>query len=293
MTNLPEIEIDLDPNPLSAFFRQPGLHVSIPTGGAFLPKGGLVLEANGEVPVLPMVPSDEILLKNPDALLSGQAIKNLIRSCVPSFKVVNEISMPDLDVLLLAIRAATYGENMDMEVQCEKCQESANYECNLPSILSTVSPIPPDIEVVISPQITVHLKPFSIEVAQKSEMITFDQYRRIQAVEGDAYTDEERAAAKDDVFNVLSAARIEAIAGSVMRIDVPKAKVTNRKHILEFLQKSNATILSRIEDKLGEINEMGMDKTIEIVCANEDCKHSWKTKIEFNPATFFDRGSSV
>jgi hypothetical protein len=60
-----------------------------------------------------MTAKDELMLKTPDALMNGQATVEVIKSCVPSIK--NPWHMPsiDIDTILIAIRIATYGENME------------------------------------------------------------------------------------------------------------------------------------------------------------------------------------
>ena len=65
-------------NPLSAYFRAPKMYTTIPSGGRFY--GPEILEStdNNEYPVFPMTTKDELMLKNPDALLTK--ISKIIRS---------------------------------------------------------------------------------------------------------------------------------------------------------------------------------------------------------------------
>jgi hypothetical protein len=47
-----------------------------------------------------------------------------------------------------------------------------------------------------------------------------------------------------------------------------------------------------IEDKLTEMNNAGIDKTIAVKCERASCQNEWKTTVEFDPASFFASGSS-
>ena len=38
-------------NPLAKYFRTPGVHVPLPTNGAFMPPGGIEFDMKGTVPV--------------------------------------------------------------------------------------------------------------------------------------------------------------------------------------------------------------------------------------------------
>jgi hypothetical protein len=85
----------------------PGVLVALPTKAHSIRLDQLSSPRRNEVEVLPMRAADEILMKSPDALMSGYALEKLIESCVPAIKHPKIVSTPDLDVLLLAIRVAS------------------------------------------------------------------------------------------------------------------------------------------------------------------------------------------
>ena len=101
-----------NPNPLSMFMRQPKIYIRLPSGGEFWPEGSLEATETGEYPVYSMTAKDELILKVPDALMNGQAIVDVIQNCIPNVKNAWHAPNIDLDVLLIAIRIATYGEMM-------------------------------------------------------------------------------------------------------------------------------------------------------------------------------------
>ena len=61
-------------NPLSAYFRAPKLYTTIPSGGKFYDENIMTVPDNGELAIFPMTTKDELMLKNPDALLNGEAV---------------------------------------------------------------------------------------------------------------------------------------------------------------------------------------------------------------------------
>lgn len=113
-------------NPLLDFARKVELSIRLPSNGNWYPEGMIDYTMTGEVEVYPMLPKDELMLMNPDSLLSGQANVNLIKSCVPSIKEPEKLLYPDLNVLLLAIQKATYGNTLTMQVVCPECLRKAN-----------------------------------------------------------------------------------------------------------------------------------------------------------------------
>ena len=113
-------------NPLLDFARKVELSIKLPSNGNWYPEGMIDYTMTGEVEVYPMLPKDELMLMNPDALLSGQANVNLIKSCVPAIHQPEKLLYPDLNVLLLAIQKATYGDKLTMQVVCPECLKKAN-----------------------------------------------------------------------------------------------------------------------------------------------------------------------
>ena len=78
-------------NPLSKYFRQSKLYISLPSQGKHYPAGAIDFPESGEVEVYSMTAKDELLFKTPDALLNGQATVDVIQSCIPAIKDVQAI----------------------------------------------------------------------------------------------------------------------------------------------------------------------------------------------------------
>jgi hypothetical protein len=64
---------------MKAYFRKPELKITLPSQGAFYPPGTLQLDQTGEVDVYPMTAIDELTLKTPDALLTGEGTVKTIQ----------------------------------------------------------------------------------------------------------------------------------------------------------------------------------------------------------------------
>lgn len=274
-------------NPLSAYFRMPGLHVKLPTKGVFFSPNDYCPTMGEDLPIYPMKGADELLLKSPDALMSGHALVRLLQSCVPSIKNPRQISTPDLDVLLLAIRAATYGDIMAVEVACPTCGDESEMNCSLGHVLSTMKTIPSEISVRVSDNMVVYVRPYSLEVATKVATATFAQVRKAQGAEG--LDDAAKAEVLNEVYDAMTQISLRALTSSIVKIVVPNHEVTDVKFIGEFVANTDSLSLDLIESRIKEINEMGIDKTLDVTCPS--CSHQWKTAIEFDPSSFFEKGS--
>ena len=281
-------------NPLARYFRVPGLHVKLPTGGAFMPVGSIDFTVGGDVPVFPMAAKDELLLKSPDALMSGYALEKLIESCVPAIRQPRAIATQDLDVLLLAIRAATYGDTMQLDATCPSCQTVNEINCHLPSLLATMETVDPDNTVRLSDEIVAHVRPYSLGNATMLALASFDESRKLQALENSEVkaTGIERNRAITQSMDRINALNLDMLADCIIQIVVPGAVVTDRKSIKEFVANVPKPWVEAIDTKLREVNGKGIDKKMSVMCENSICKHEWATEIEFNPSTFFEAASS-
>lgn len=277
-------------NPLLQYYRMPGLNVALPTRGAFMPPGTIALTQAGSLPVLPMRAQDELLLKNPDALMSGYAIEKLIESCVPGIASARLISTPDLDVLLLAIRAATYGDTMTMNAPCPECGHDNEYTTDLPSMLSTTKFIEPENPVRLSDDVVVYVRPYNLHNATALALASFEEARKHQALDAEGAEQHERTRVMNESLERLAKMNMHILADCVVKVVVPVATVEDRRAIYEFLTNVKKPWVGKIEKVLTKINNQGVDKSVHAECAK--CHHTWTTEVEFNPSTFFGESSS-
>ena len=76
-------------NPLKNKIRVAKIYVRLPSSGKYN-KLPIEFSHTGELPVRAMTARDELLLRNPDALLNGDAVEKLIQSCIPEIKDMRE-----------------------------------------------------------------------------------------------------------------------------------------------------------------------------------------------------------
>ena len=99
-------------NPLANYFRQPKMYMRLPSHGQFYPEGALDKSEIDEYPVYAMTAKDELMFKTPDALMNGQAVVDVVQNCIPNIKDAWQVPSIDMDIILIAIRIATYGEKL-------------------------------------------------------------------------------------------------------------------------------------------------------------------------------------
>ena len=276
-------------NPLNKYFRQPGVSCKLPSGGRFQPADNVRFSVTGDISVFPMRAADDMVLKNPDGLMSGMAIEQVIKSCVPDIKDPRKLPTPDLDTILLAIRAATYGNEMNIESDCPKCQYTNAFVFDVSSILDTVVPLDEEYIVRLTDEIIVHLRPFNFENSTQASLVAFQEARKVQLVDNPETSEEDRQKQLNTSYARINKMNVQMVADCVERVITPDGIVTDPKFISEFVHNIQQRWVASLESKLKEINLAGINKSHSIKCSK--CDHEWTTNIEFDPASFFGQNS--
>lgn len=236
-------------NPLSKYFRQPKLFASLPSNGKFYPAGTLETTETGEYPIYSMTAKDELTMKTPDALLNGQATVELIKSCVPNIKDPWNLPSIDLDALLIAIRLATYGETMTLQVKTPVTGEEKEMTVNLRDILDNFANIEFE-DVVQSGEMTVFLRPLTYKEFTKSALKTFEQQRIFNIVNDEQISDEDKLQAFTNSFAKLTDLTVDMMANHISAIEIGDTRVDNKQHIDEFMKNADKSFYSAVQEHL-------------------------------------------
>lgn len=278
-------------NPLSRYYRTARLSVQLPSRGLYYDKQDIVeLGSDGEVSVMPMTAQDELNLKNPDALLNGEAVISVIRSCVPQVHKPRKLLSCDVDALLVAIKAASYGDQSEISVNCPKCQAENTYSVNYESLLAEVEPLESHYEVPLGNGVTVTVRPAQFEDSLKQQKALFEGSKVQRILTDNNTSDEARLQAFSAALKKISKLNFDMIADSVTQAvftddSGQTVTVTDRRHIVEFLNNIESTDAERIEKIISEVNSHGVKKQLDTVCRG--CGHQWKVPMEFNDTNFF------
>ncbi len=275
-------------NPLGKYFRKPGIHTKLPTGGKFFPPGEIELSISNEIAVFPMTAADEITLKNPDMLLNGEALERLFKSCVPGIKEPRKISIPDMDVILLAIKLSSLGEDLPVKTECPKCETKIEVGVPIRPLLDAATTIKEKNEVRIDDEVVVHVKPYDFESKTILDMAAFEERQLYRYLIGQEEMDEvERSRKFGESFDKFARLNLDLVARCVISVSTPEGDVTDHEFIAEFIRNISKESTAKITDAVKELGSSGIDRMITLNCPSETCKHEWKTELVFDPMSFF------
>tara|TARA_Y100000389_G_C17409166_1_gene489841 strand:+ start:28 stop:879 length:852 start_codon:yes stop_codon:yes gene_type:complete len=276
--------IENNANPLAKHFRQPTIYIKLPSDGAWNDEGTLKSTENGELPVFPMTALDEIAYRTADALFNGSAVADVIKSCMPNILDPWQISTADLDTILVAIRIASYGHEMDFTSKCPKCEESNDFTIDLREIMEKIK-MPDFSEPVTIGDITVYFKPLTYKDQNDNNTAQFQDQKMLEALPTSDMPEEEKIAALQQAFNNISLLTLNAIADSISMMKTGDDVVVDKEHIKEYLQNCNNKSFDKIRKKIEQVKLDGEMSPLQIVC--NDCKHEYTTPFTLNVANFF------
>jgi hypothetical protein len=276
--------IENNANPLAKHFRQPTIYIKLPSDGAWNDEGTLKSTENGELPVFPMTALDEIAYRTADALFNGSAVADVIKSCMPNILDPWQISSADLDTILVAIRIASYGHEMDFTSKCPKCEESNDFSIDLREIMEKIK-MPDFSEPVTIGDITVYFKPLTYKDQNDNNTAQFQDQKMLEALPTSDMPEEEKIAALQQAFNNISLLTLNAIADSISMMKTGDDVVVDKEHIKEYLQNCNNKSFDKIRKKIEQVKLDGEMSPLQIVC--NDCKHEYTTPFTLNVANFF------
>ena len=278
-------------NPLQKYFRQPKLHVRLPSGGKYYPPGALDLPESGEVAIYPLTAKDELLLKTPDSLMNGTATADVIKSCVPQIKQPWYMPSLDVDALIMAIRIATYGENMTITVKVPNAGNEKDFTIDLNSVMAPLMSATYADTIKLN-DMTITLRPLMYSEFTKDALRSFEEQRVYNLVNDDTVPNEEKMERFREAFNRLTDLTVETVAKSIAKIELMDGQVVNDpKHILEFMQNTSKEFYTTILDHITEQRDKFAVKPFIANTTKEEqekgAPETFEVPITFDQSNFF------
>ncbi len=273
-------------NPLAQYFRTFKMYLRMPSGTSYYKNDVIEFTDKGEVGILPMTGKDELILKNPDALLNGEALIEVLTSCVPALKNPRALLTNDIDTLITAIRYATFNDSLETDLKCPKCGHENHFKLDLQYALDNMGTLDSEYVVNLETGVSVFVKPYSFPEVMISLHADFERNKLSRALESETLSEAEKSKILGNAFKELAKTKFDLMVGGIVKVvdESRNINVTDRNFILQFVQNIDKKSADKISDQIAEINEIGVKRTFTAIC--EKCEHNWENEIDFNPVNF-------
>lgn len=255
-------------NPLLASIKMPGRIFQLPSRGIFYKNGELSdTVKDGEVHVHPMSAMDEIVMKNPDQLFSGQAVTAVFSRCITGIQKPTELLAKDVDALMIFLRTVTYGAGYEFMAKhtCDAAKDHS-YVADIDSIIGSMVMLDPTIieksyTVTLPNGQVVKLRPNKYQ--HVLDMIKSNENKKV-------------ITAEDQQRNLVS-----MLLGVIESVD----GISDTKLLTEWLQAIGSPFVNKIGASLDDLNKWGSN--LMWTCKCRDCGESFDVEIPINPVSFF------
>lgn len=282
-------------NPLASFMRQAKIYIKLPSEGKYWEKDSINIPENGELAVYSMTAKDELAFKTPDALMNGQAVVDVIQSCIPDIKNAWKMPNIDVDMILIAIRIATYGELMDITHTVPNTDITVDHQVNLQILLDKMSQNIWEEAVEINKDLTCFVQPLTYKHVTMTSMKAFESRRLMEAINNEDLPDEKKLEIFNQSFNKMTDITIELISDSIASIQTPNTVVTNRQHIKEFMQNADKDVFTKIQAHINRMKdhnglpELTFESTPEQI--EQGAPESYSIPVRIDNSDFFGQNS--
>jgi hypothetical protein len=271
-------------NPLQQYFRQPSIYIRLPSNGQFYLPGTLEPSPNGEYPVLPMTAVDEMTYRTPDALFNGAAVVSVIQSCMPNIKNAWAVPAVDVDTILVAIRIASYGHNMEFSSTCPYCNEESEREMDLRQVIDQIR-APDYNQPIEAGDMQIFFKPMTYKNLNDNNQLQFEEQKILQMLPDTEVENVEKVRLLSDALKKLTDVTIKALTQSVGAIKTPTALVSEPEYIEEFLKNCDRAVFNRIRDFIIDIKGQAEMQPVKITC--DACNKDYEQQLTLDMSSFF------
>jgi hypothetical protein len=274
----------MENNPLRQYFRRPAVYIKLPSEGKYYNEDIVVIPESGELPVYPMTAIDEISVRTPDALYNGTAVRDLIASCIPSIKNPWLINSNDLDAILLAIKAASGQENLEIESTCPKCENSSSFSVDLSPLIASIKPADYEKELT-NGDISIKFRPLTYKEMSDAALIQFDLQKKFIEIER-TEDPEERDRLGKDALETVTLVTMQVLSSTIEHITTPTIVVSEKEFIFDFLKKCDRNLFTKIRDYNSDLKKETDLKPLNLSCT--ECSHEYQQQFSVDPTDFFD-----
>lgn len=275
-------------NPLRQYFRQPAIYIRLPSNGQFYPPGSISMPPTGELPIYPMTAIDEITYRTPDALFNGQATVSVLQSCVPDIKDVWSTPAMDIDTLLISIRIASYGHDMDFGTKCPKCGHECEHTVDLRNILDRMRT--PDYNKSLkSGDLEIFFRPMTYKNLNDNNAMQYENQKLLQMLPDSEIPENDKMNALSAALKRITEITVQALAQSIAVVKTPQALVSEPEFLEELLKNCDRELFTKIRDHIVDLKAQAEMAPMNLTCP--ECSHQYEQAITLDMSSFFEPAS--
>lgn len=264
--------------------RQPKIFVDVPSEFRYC-SAEAYSGSSKEVPVYSMTGANEIMMRNPEALLNGNAVKHLIETCIPSINDAGLLSIIDIEFLLIAIRIASYGDTYKKTTICPHCGETNSHDLALGPYIDSYNSKKFTDKVTIE-GLTFQVRPHSYDTQTEIQQLLFQAQRAIAQLQTDtSLPEEQRKEIEKKINSTLEDINKQNIVDQVYSIEDEDGAETDRTAIKEFILNQDRMFYRKLREVAIENTKVWDLPELDLNCGG--CNEKYTEIFTMDDASFF------
>lgn len=266
-------------NPLQKYFRQPKLFISLPSKGLHYGEG-VIKGDSANMPVFAMTGMDEIIMKTPDALFNGEATVKVIESCCPYISDARRVPSLDIDTILVAIRIATFGENMTVSHVCKSCTTENDFDIDLRTVIEYYGSLNFSGTITID-DLSVDIRPLSYQDLTEINLENFKLQRMLSQLQTSIDDESPKNELTQKIYRSLAEVQLSVVSRSIESIRLPDGTTVNeRNYIEEWLLNLDNKNYDAIKRALEENKKIWSMPVNHVKCGNCGAEDSFEVSMD-------------
>jgi transcription elongation factor Elf1 len=193
-----------------------------------------------------------------------------------------------VDTLLVAIRIASYGHDMDFNSQCPACNHESERTLDLRTVLDSIK-TPDYTKNLAWSDIEIYFKPLSYKNLNDNNQMQFENQKLLQMLPDSAVSDSEKMTALSAALRKITDITVSSLARSIAAIKTPQALVSEPGFIDEFLKNCDRALFNQIRDRIVELKVQSEMQPLKLACT--ECNHEYEQSITLDMSSFFESAS--
>jgi hypothetical protein len=230
-----------------------------------------------------MTGMDEIILKTPDALMSGESTVKLIQSCCPSIKDAWSLTTLDTNLVYAAIRIATYGNELSVTQTCPECETENDFDIDLNHVIEHYSNCQYNHKLTLDGLI-VKTRPLTFKESNDFSLENYGLQQKLNQTEQVEDVNEKQRLFKE-LFEELSVTQQKIFSKSVEAVEVGDQVVTDPTYIEEWLKNCDKSVFEKLKNHVDANRTAWNMPTWPAKC--EKCEAESKIYVELDNSSFF------
>lgn len=246
-----------------------------------------------------MTAADDIRFKTNEVLLNASAVSELIRSCVPDIRDPEQMPVLDLDVILLAIRQASFSETIPADVLVPGTSISTRLDLNISELIQNFSNADElwderlDLINEQNEKLTVIVRPVTLKSMFSATRSLMRQQQATAEITMSSKQTDEKIADLDDQMKSLSSVTINMVTDSISEIQGAGGfSIKNPGEIRQFLNQLDLAYFRAIQKHIEDQRKLISFKPLQITSTAEQlaagAPETWTADITFNIKNFFE-----